>query len=130
MPEYKKDQFKEDHAKFYGVDPRDSQKLDFNKLYQATKESRGISQPLNIPAEIKNHPDFKKNQKKFFGLEPSDTHSEYNRNAGKFFGATANDGSLQDKFMNIQGNIQVNKESETYKKNAATFFNTDYEIQS
>jgi len=50
---------------------------------------------LNIPAEIKNHPDFRKNEKKFFGLDPSDTQSEYNRNAAKFYDATnTNPGDL------------------------------------
>ncbi len=92
MADYEKEKFKEDYAKFYGINDRDAQKIDFNKLYQASKESRGISQPVNIPSEIKNHPDFKKNQKKFFGLEVSDTQSEYNRNAAKFFGADTTQG--------------------------------------
>lgn len=45
-----------------------------------------MTQPVNIPTEIKNHPDFNKNQRKFFGIDNADTKSEYNRNALKFFG--------------------------------------------
>lgn len=45
-----------------------------------------MTQPANIPADVKNHPDFNKNQRKFFGIDNADTKSEYNRNALKFFG--------------------------------------------
>lgn len=96
-----------------------------------------MSQPLNIPAEIKNHPDFKKNQKKFFGLEVSDTQSEYNRNAVKFFGGETSQGknvtannTLENKFMKVQTNVQVDPHSETFQKNAAVFYNTDFETKS
>jgi hypothetical protein len=66
---------------------------------------------LNIPAEIKNDPDFKKNQKKFFGVEQSDTKSEWNRNVGKFFGGDAKAtnapmaNTVGDKFLNVQTNV-------------------------
>jgi hypothetical protein len=33
MPEYKQQQFKEDYVKFYGLDTKQAQKIDFNKLY-------------------------------------------------------------------------------------------------
>jgi hypothetical protein len=56
-----------------------------NKLYQASKVNRNGSMP-NIPDSVKKHPDFKKNTKMYYGLEQSDTQSEYNRNMNKFYG--------------------------------------------
>ena len=46
--------------------------MDFNKLYQASRE-KGLTQPLNMPPEVKKHPDFSKNVKGFFGVKNDDT---------------------------------------------------------
>ena len=127
MSDYKKEQFKEDYVKFYGLDEKQATKLDFNKLYQASRE-RGLTQPVNIPDEIKKHPDFKKNTKMFYGLQQSDTQSEWDRNANKFF--AGNSEQVGNKFMNVQTNVEVNKESEIYKKNAAKFYGEDIELAS
>jgi hypothetical protein len=43
--------------------------LDFNKLYQASRDGKGLQNPLNIPSEIKKHPDFNKNTRKFYGVD-------------------------------------------------------------
>jgi hypothetical protein len=60
--------------------------MDFNKLYQAARDTRGMTVPHNIPSEIKNHPTFTRNTKLFYGENVSDTKSEFDRNAVKFFG--------------------------------------------
>lgn len=39
LPEHKQKAFKEDYAKFYGVNEGDATKLDYNKLYQASREA-------------------------------------------------------------------------------------------
>ena len=75
---------------------------------------------MNIPAEIKNHPDFNKNQRKFFGIDNADTKSEWNRNINKFFGANPADApknmtagnTIGEKFINVQTNIQVDPSTE------------------
>lgn len=72
---------------------------------------------MNIPPEVKNHPDFKKNTKKFWGLEQSDTKSEWDRNVNKFFAKDEGGDKVGDKFMNVQTNVQVNPNSETYQRN-------------
>ncbi len=87
MPEHRQVEFKKNYAEFYGVNQRDTQKMDYNKLYQASRENRVI-QPT-IPEQVKAHPDFKHNQKKFWGVDSvSDTSSSYNRAVNKFFGET------------------------------------------
>ena len=63
---------------------------------------------------MKNHPDFNKNSRKFFGIDNGDTKSEFNRNTAKFYGADLNNKSpapkgaglntsqaLGDNFMNV-----------------------------
>ncbi|CDW78556.1 UNKNOWN [Stylonychia lemnae] len=139
IPEYKQEKFKEDYIKFYGVDERQAQKLDFNKLYQASKEGRGITQPVLLPSEVKGHPDFNKNHRKFYGIDNADTKSEFNRNAAKFYGDDPNrtqpklvntNNTIGDKFLNVQTNIEVNPSSEHYQKNAAVFYGDQYEVKS
>lgn len=39
----------------------------------------------NVPTTVRNDPEFKQAQKKFFQNEVSDTASQYKLNAGKFF---------------------------------------------
>ena len=41
--------------------------------------------PLNIPKEVKQHPDFNKNTRKFFGVDQNDTESNWGRNISKFY---------------------------------------------
>jgi len=55
-----------------------------NKLYQASKSNRN-NNPVAIPQNIRQHPDFKKNTKQYYGLEQSDTASDYVRNQSKFY---------------------------------------------
>jgi hypothetical protein len=89
--------------------------MDFNKLYAAARETRGMTVPSNIPSEIKNSPTFKKNTKLFYGEQVSDTKSEYDRNAVKFFGdSNTKAATLGDSFMKVQTNVEVNKNSELY----------------
>ena len=89
-------------------------------MYQASKEGRGLSQPLNLPTEVKNHPDFNKNHRKFFGIDKADTASEWNRNVNKFFNAAGQEkpknatATLGEKFINVQTNVEVNPNSELY----------------
>jgi hypothetical protein len=129
--DFAKQKFKEDYAKFYGIDSKTAQKMDFNKLYQASRDSRGMSVPLNIPSEIKNHPTFSKNTKLFYGEQVSDTKSEYDRNAVKFFGdSQGKAATLGDGFMKVQTSVEVNKNSELYKRNTAQFFGDKFETQS
>jgi hypothetical protein len=90
MPEHKQKEFIKDLAKFYNMEEKKLQKLDFNKLYQASRETKGMVNPLNVPSEVKNHPDFTKNVKGFCGLKQNDdTESNYNRNINKFYGANS-----------------------------------------
>ncbi len=69
-----------------------------------------MTQPVNLPSDIKNHPDFNKNQRKFFGVDNGDTKSEFNRNAAKFYGDDPNrqnpklvntTNTIGDNFMNV-----------------------------
>jgi hypothetical protein len=51
--------------------------MEMNKLYQASRvDASGGTNPLNVPSNIKNHPDFNRNVKKFHGCDNnSDTQS-------------------------------------------------------
>jgi hypothetical protein len=69
------------------LNDKEASKLDYNKLYQASRDQRGLSQPINLPSDIKTHPDFNKHHRKFYGIDKADTASEWNRNVGKFFDA-------------------------------------------
>lgn len=93
---------------------------------------------------MKNHPDFNKNSRKFFGIDNADTKSEFNRAANKFYGvdptakASPQKGlnttqALGETFMNVQTNVQVNPNSEMYQRNAAAFYGgqpEDIEVKS
>ena len=39
LPEHKQKDFKANYGKFYGVDERETVKIDYNKLYQASREA-------------------------------------------------------------------------------------------
>ena len=92
---------------------------------------RGLQQPVNVPDEVKKHPDWNKNTKRFFGVQGgSDTQSEWDRNVKKFFDNETGE-KVGDKFLNVQTNVEVlNKDSELYKKNAAKFFGQEFETKS
>lgn len=38
IPEHKQKAFKQDYGKFFGVEDKDASKIDYNKLYQASRE--------------------------------------------------------------------------------------------
>ena len=68
MPEHKQKAFKQDYANFYDLSTQEASKLDYNKLYAASRDVKPAKEdPLkNLPSETKEHPDFKGNTKKFF----------------------------------------------------------------
>lgn len=84
--------------------------MDYNKLYQASRDNnKGMQLADNIPPEIKNHPDFKKNMRKFLDIksDTQDIQSEYQKNVNKFF----NEDQSQvgnDRFTQLQNNVEVN----------------------
>lgn len=87
IPEYKQKDFKESYGNFYGMEPREVAKLDYNKLYQASRAD-GIKDELaSQKLDLKNDKDFNRNRKVFFEGRVSDTESVYNAATAKFFGA-------------------------------------------
>ncbi len=94
----------ESYAAFYGAedDPKVS-KLSYNKLYQASRERGASKDPLQkVDKNVREDPAFKQAQKKFFQNDVSDTASQYNAAASKFF-----DGGNQGKLN--AGNTIGNK---------------------
>ena len=91
VPEFKEKQFKESYGNFYDMGTREVSKLDYNKLYQASRGEGGKQDGgAKIKAEIKDDPTFKRNKKVFFEGKVSDTESVYNANTAKFFAANDN----------------------------------------
>lgn len=87
LPEHKQKAMMESYAAFYGVDgdPKVS-KLSYNKLYQASRERGGSKDPLDkVDKTVRDDPAFKQAQKRFFQNEVSDTASQYNAAAAKFY---------------------------------------------
>lgn len=124
-------------SQFFGLDPKETAKLDYNKLYQASRESNGKRlHPDQIPAEVKAHPEFKQNMKKFYGVEQSETQSNYNNAANRFYDVTDHKerlnpkNTINEKFQNVQDNVEINKGSEQYKRNNAAFHGQDFEVKS
>lgn len=67
LPEHKQAQFKQSYGEFYGVSKNESTALDYNKLYQASRENKVKEDGYaNIPDHLKNDPGFKTDAKKFF----------------------------------------------------------------
>ena len=86
VPEFKEKQFKESYGNFYGMDNREVSKLDYNKLYQASRADGGKQDGgSNLKPELKEDAAFKRNKKVFFEGKVSDTESMYNANTAKFF---------------------------------------------
>lgn len=74
--------------------------------------------------------------KKFYGLEQSDTQSNYNNAANHFYDVTDHQerlnpkNTIADRFQNVQDNVEINKNSESFKRNNAAFHGQDYEVKS
>ena len=90
-----------------------------------------------MPAEVRADPAFKLAQKKFFQNEVSDTASQYNAAAGKFFdaggaaGPITAENTIGGKFQNVQDRIvPANMEGERYRGDQARFFGEDAEVRS
>jgi hypothetical protein len=68
LPEHKQKAFKQDYAKFYDLNQQEASKLDYNKLFAASRDVKPVKEdPMkNLPSETRQHPDFKSNTKKFF----------------------------------------------------------------
>ena len=127
VPEFKEKQFKESYGNFYGIDNREASKLDYNKLYQASRADGGKQDAggASIKPELKDDAAFKKNKKVFFEGRVSDTESVYNANTAKFF--AANDQKkidVGDKFVALQNEITPGKEE--FAKSAAAFAGEAY----
>ncbi len=87
LPEHKQKAMMESYAAFYGAedDPKVS-KLSYNKLYQASRERNTSKDPLQkVDQTVREDPAFKQAQKRFFQNEVSDTASQYNAAAAKFY---------------------------------------------
>ena len=90
--------------------------------------------PVNIPSEVKLHPDFNRNQREFFGMDQQlDSKSNYDRNVNKFFGDHPRKSqTVADTFQNLErkkaeeaGGVRVDPTSGIFKKDAATFYGMD-----
>jgi len=81
LPEHKQTQFKQSYGEFYGVGKQDAAKLDYNKLYQASRDNKAKEDPLaKVPDQVKQDATFKADMKKFFDVKQSDTSSVYKHN--------------------------------------------------
>ena len=126
VPEFKEKQFKESYGNFYGMDNREVSKLDYNKLYQASRADGGKQDGgSNLKPELKEDAAFKRNKKVFFEGKYSDTESVYNANTAKFFAANdQNKPDVGDKFAALQN--QMDPKKEEFKKSAAAFAGEAY----
>ena len=124
LPEHQQASFKQSYGDFFGVSKKESAKIDYNKLYQASRDNKVKEDPLaKVPDHIKQDPAFKADTKHFFDVKQSETSSVYNNNTAKFFGVDKNaptqrvdpTKTLGNKFQNVQSNVQPNMESELYK---------------
>jgi hypothetical protein len=105
------------------VDTSAAQKLDYNKLYQASVRNKGLQGPLPMPDHMKKHPDFHKHVRVFFEVSESETSSQFGRNQGKFFAEEDKMyKQIGENFMNLQTSVQVNKDSEVYQRNTSKFY--------
>lgn len=85
---------------------------------------------------MREDPGFKLSQKKFFQNEVSDTASQYNANASKFFdgglkGKAVPENTIGNKFQNVQSRmVPVNMEGERYQRDQAKFYGDEMEVRS
>ena len=90
----------------------------------------------NVPSNMREDPAFKQAQKRFFQNEVSDTASQYNLNASKFFDngnqAKPNPANtIGEKFQGVQDRIvPANANGEHYKRDQAKFTGDDFEARS
>ena len=80
LPEHKQKDMMNSYKAFYGVDDSDNKvsKLSYNKLYQASRQPGGTTDPMaTVPKDMRQDPGFKQAQKRFFQNEVSDTASQY-----------------------------------------------------
>ncbi len=138
LPEHKQKAMMESYAAFYGAedDPKVS-KLSYNKLYQASRERNTSKDPLQkVDQTVREDPAFKQAQKRFFQNEVSDTASQYNAAAAKFYDGGAsgklNPGNtIGNKFQGVQDQIvPANMEGERYKVDQAKFYGDEAEVRS
>ena len=128
----------ESYAAFYGVDNDNKvKKLAYSKLQAASRDTGKLQGAMtSVPAAMQNDPNFKQASKKFFQNEVSDTASQYNINAGKFFdggaqGKITAENTVGDKFQGVQDRIVPgNMDGERYNKDNAAFFGEDAELRS
>ena len=86
LPEHKQKSFKNSYGAFYGVEERDATKLDYNKLYQASREAPKGTGMAGIPKNMQESSKFAKDTKLFFNGEASETASAYDKAVQGFFG--------------------------------------------
>ena len=136
LPEHKQKQFMVDYGAFYGVEDRDAAKLDYNKLYQASREAPKDAGLGAVPKDMRTNSQFVKNSKVFFAGEASETASQYDRAVAGFF-ADSGHGKvdptkvLGGKFNDVQERIvPANMDSEVYKRNYASFNGDEHETKS
>ena len=111
MPEHKQKAFKQDYGNFYELSQQEASKLDYNKLYAASRDVKPAKEdPLkNLPNETKQPADFKSNTKKFFDVKQSETSSVYKADQGRFFAVDSQknhekvtqENTIGEKFNNI-----------------------------
>jgi len=70
VPEFKEKAFKESYGNFYEMGDRDVSKLDYNKLYTASRGPGGKNENSpgsgSVDPKLQNDLDFKQNKKVFF----------------------------------------------------------------
>lgn len=129
IPEFKEQAFKESYGKFYDMNTRDAAKLDYNKLYAASRAdgpNKKQDSPSSLNPALANDSDFKHNKKVFFEGKVSDTESVYNANTAKFFGANdATKTNVGGKFGAVQA--KINPDAEKFKMSAAAFAGEAYQ---
>ena len=107
--------------------PKEVSKLDYNKLYQASRADAGAKgdPAANVKPELKNDKAFNHNKKVFFQGQVSDTESVFNANTAKFFAANEpKQTDCGDKFGALQA--EISPEKEAFKKSAAAFAGEEY----
>ena len=83
IPEFKEKEFKESYGAFYNIDQKAAIKLDYNKLYLASRAdgpNKASGQEGVLKKEVENDRDFKRSKKVFFEGKVSDTESVFNAN--------------------------------------------------
>ena len=92
LPEHKQKAFKDSYGAFYGVEDREAAKLDYNKLYQASREMPKASGMEKVPKGMQEDSKFKRDTKMFFNGEVSETASAFDKAAMGFFGGESGEG--------------------------------------